>query len=336
MISPTTVAARSLPDITHETRPLRGGVLDWVGMDRMEMPVTVVTRDGRAVTTPAWAGAFVDLADTQARGIHMSRLYLALDEALTANVLTPALVARTLGEFVRRHEDISGRALLELEFDLLVRRAALRSEESGWRRYPVKVTGLYEHGAITLEMGAQILYSSTCPCSAALGRQLIQEKFERDFDPEQPLDYEEVLAWLGTDQGIVATPHSQRSRAEVRVRLAEEVDDFQFLDLVDLVEDALQTPVQAAVKREDEQAFTLLNGQNLMFCEDAGRRMRHALERDARFVDFWARATHEESLHPHDAVSVVTRGVAGGFAPSLTPPASTHTRVRTSDRDILR
>ena len=28
------------------------------------------------------------------------------------------------------------------------------------------------------------------------------------------------------------------------------------------------------MKREDEQAFALLNGQNLMFCEDAARRMR--------------------------------------------------------------
>jgi hypothetical protein len=29
-----------------------------------------------------------------------------------------------------------------------------------------------------------------------------------------------VLAWLGSEQGIVATPHSQRSKAEVRARLA--------------------------------------------------------------------------------------------------------------------
>ena len=257
---------------------------------------------------------FVDLADPDARGIHMSRLYLALDEALSEHELTVDRVRRTLEEFVRRHEGMSTRALLRLEFDLMVRRRALRSAESGWRRYPVLVEAVLEEGRARVEMGATITYSSTCPCSAALGRQLIQDKFRDDFPEGRPLDREAVVAWLGSDQGILATPHSQRSRAEVRVRLRDEERHFDFLDLVDTVEEALRTPVQAAVKREDEQAFALLNGQNLMFCEDAGRRMRHVLAADPRFVDFWARATHEESLHPHDAVSVVSGGGPGSGA----------------------
>jgi GTP cyclohydrolase I len=81
-----------------------------------------------------------------------------------------------------------------------------------------------------------------------------------------------VLAWLGTEEGICATPHSQRSRAEVRVRLAPTFAQFPIVDLIDRIEGALKTVVQTAVKREDEQAFALLNGQNLMFCEDAARR----------------------------------------------------------------
>jgi GTP cyclohydrolase I len=71
--------------------------------------------------------------------------------------------------------------------------------------------------------------------------------------------------------------------------------------------------VQTAVKRADEQAFALLNGQNLMFCEDAARRIQAALEPDERISDFWLRASHHESLHPHDAVAVATKGVAGGY-----------------------
>jgi len=98
------------------------------------------------------------------------------------------------------------------------------------------------------------------------------------------------------------------------------VRDFHPIELIDAVEDALQTPVQAAVKREDEQTFAHLNGQNLMFCEDAGRRVRAALEARGDVADYWVRATHEESLHPHDAVSVTTRGVPGGFAPGLSTP----------------
>jgi GTP cyclohydrolase I len=87
------------------------------------------------------------------------------------------------------------------------------------------------------------------------------------------------------------------------------------VDLVDRIEGSLKTPVQTAVKREDEQAFARLNGQNLMFCEDAARRMQSALQSDERIADFWLRASHFESLHAHDAVAVAVKGVEGGFGP---------------------
>jgi GTP cyclohydrolase I len=157
-----------------------------------------------------------------------------------------------------------------------------------------------------------VTYSSTCPCSAALARQLIQEKFTEDFAAGEALDHAAVLAWLGSEQGIVATPHSQRSMARVRVKLAPGFD-FPITDVIDLVERALQTPVQTAVKREDEQAFARLNGQNLMFCEDAARRVQQALDADERLTDFWVRASHFESLHPHNAVAVASKGIAGGY-----------------------
>ena len=328
--APSTTMA--MPDIAHETKAKHPAVLDWVGMDQMEMPVTISLADGRTVTTPARAAAFVDLADPDERGIHMSRLFLALDQALTDHELTPDLLARTLERFVQRHVDISVAAMIHLDFELMVRRQALESSESGWRTYPVSVTAMLEQGRVTLDLGATVTYSSTCPCSAALSRQLIQEKFQRDFPGNGPVDRESILDWLGTDQGILATPHSQRSTAQVRVRLAEGVRDLRPIALIDAVEEALQTPVQAAVKREDEQAFALRNGQNLMFCEDAGRRIRHALEQHEGVVDYWVRATHQESLHPHDAVSVTTRGVVGGFAPSLRTPEGARKSVATGQR----
>jgi GTP cyclohydrolase I len=119
--------------------------------------------------------------------------------------------------------------------------------------------------------------------------------------------------WLGSTEGIVATPHSQRSVAEVKVQLSENVTDFPIVELIDAVEGALKTPVQAAVKREDEQEFARLNGQNLMFCEDASRRLQHTLNQMPNFRDFWLRVNHYESLHAHDAVSVTTKGVPGGY-----------------------
>ena len=58
-----------------------------------------------------------------------------------------------------------------------------------------------------------------------------------------------------------------------------------------------------------------LNGKNLMFVEDAGRRLKGALSEDQRWQDFWVRIEHHESLHAHDAVGVFTKGEADGYLP---------------------
>jgi GTP cyclohydrolase I len=267
---------------------------------------------GQGLTAAARVAAYVNLNQPGVRGIHMSRLYLHVDRSLAAEPLTPCSIRRLLRDFLDSHAQLSDRAMVRIEFDHLVRRAALKSDHGGWKSYPVTIVGTMEKGHFSLELGCEVVYSSTCPCSAALARQLIQDRFAQDFARGRPVDYDAVIAWLGSEQGICATPHSQRSVAHVRVKLAPGFD-VPIIELIDRVEAALQTPVQTAVKREDEQAFALLNGQNLMFCEDASRRIQAALDVDDRIVDFHVRATHQESLHPHDAVAVATKGVAGGF-----------------------
>ena len=305
---------RVMPDIAKEARAQVAGRLDWVGMGHIEVPVTLPLADGRSATAPARVTAYVDLQRPEVRGIHMSRLYLHVDRALGDNPLSPASVRALLGEFLASHKDLSSRAMVRIAFDHMVRRPALVSGNTGWKSYPVAISGTLQGGRMELELAFEVAYSSTCPCSAALARQLIQEKFLADFGTDAPLDAERVLAWLGSEEGIVATPHSQRSTGEVRVRLDPSRADFGIIELVDAVEGALKTPVQAAVKREDEQAFARLNGANLMFCEDAARRIQAALDAAPGVLDFWTRVSHHESLHPHDAVAVATKGVAGGYA----------------------
>jgi GTP cyclohydrolase I len=311
---------RQMPDIANEVQPDVAGTLDWVGMNEIEVPVRIEDDAGNLIQSTAIVTAFVNLTDPKEKGIHMSRLYLHLDQAFSDRPLSPASLRQILSAFLESHEGLSDRALIRVDFDYVVRRPALQSDNEGWRRYPVSMIGIMEGQEFNLEMGLEVLYSSTCPCSAALARQLIQEQFERDFEAGKPLDFEQVRQWLGSEQGIVATPHSQRSAAELRVRLLPSFKMFPIVELIDRVEGALKTPVQATVKREDEQAFALLNGQNLMFCEDAGRRIKMALNADERILDFWARCTHFESLHPHNAVSVITKGVEGGFVPGSGSP----------------
>ncbi|MBV8159259.1 MAG: GTP cyclohydrolase I FolE2 [Dyella sp.] len=305
--------ARLMPDVAHHAQPHLAGELDWVGMDGIEVPVRFDAGDGDAQRASARVGAFVNLRRPDKRGIHMSRLYLQVEQALSTQTLSAASLHELLRGFLDSHKDLSDRACLSIRFEHLVRRPALRSGNSGWRAYPVSIEASLVGDEFLLELGTEVVYSSTCPASAALSRQLIQEQFTKDFDATGPIDHAAVLAWLGSEKGIVATPHAQRSVARLRVRPAEGAK-FDLINLIDRTEQSLGTPVQTAVKREDEQAFALANGGNLMFCEDAARRIQKALDADAGLSDFHIRVEHQESLHPHDAVAYASKGVEGGYA----------------------
>ena len=287
--------ALTLPDIAAQASR-QALPLEWVGMCGIALPVLF---DGQRLSAKADAG--VSLDDGEARGIHMSRLYLAL-EMLEQESLTPALLRCVLQRFLDSHEGLSNSAYLNIHADLLLKRPALISPLSGWKNYPVSIEARLKNAMFHVELKFDIPYSSTCPCSAALSRQLIQQQFIDDF-ANKSLQHADVLAWLGSTKGIVATPHSQRSNAQLKLRLDDYLDDLPLIALINDAEAALGTAVQTAVKRADEQAFALANGQNLMFCEDAVRRLNLALKRSPGINAFHLKVVHAESLHAHDAVA---------------------------------
>ncbi|MBF8678988.1 GTP cyclohydrolase FolE2 [Pseudomonas fulva] len=284
-----------LPDVAaqhlNSTTPL-----DWVGMCGIAMPMQI---GGRLVAATVDAG--VDLVDGSSRGIHMSRLYLALED-LEQEPLRPLLLRRLLASFLNSHDGQSSAAYVRLSYQHLLKRPALVSPLAGWKSYDVEIDARIEHEMFHVELSVSIPYSSTCPCSAALARQLIQRQFQVRFGTGN-VDSDEAVAWLGTSEGIVATPHSQRSMAKISVRLEDNHPDLPITEVIDKAEQALGTAVQTAVKRADEQAFALANGQNLMFCEDAARRVYAALRAVEWSKAFKVRVEHAESLHAHDAVA---------------------------------
>jgi GTP cyclohydrolase I len=289
------------------------GTLDRVGMRGIAVAVRLRDANGGTVLAPAVADAAVSLDDPNARGIHMSRLFLALEAILAEEDLGPAAVQRILHAFVGTHAGISSSASVKLAFTHLVRRRALVSHHEAWRAYPVSIGGEITGGRISVTLGARVTYSSTCPCSAALSRQANADRFLADFAHQDRPDRATVAAWLAGERGLAAVPHGQRSHADILVRLDPAAPALDFVGLIDLAEAALGTPVQAAVKREDEQEFARLNAANLMFCEDAGRRMKAALLAAPAVADFRVDIAHVESLHDHDAVCTVTKGIPGGY-----------------------
>jgi len=289
-----------LPDVSLTELAEALSPLQWVGMQGIDLPVTL-KEDHYLRELHAKADVQVDLPSPEVKGIHMSRLYRLLDE-MASQALSPKRLHQLLLALIDSHQDChSQNARLRLEMDLLVRRPALVSADiSGFKAYPLRIDAALIKQRLALNVQLSVGYSSTCPCSAALSRQLLEQAFLQDFAESPPLNRAQVAAWLRR-RASLATPHSQRSEAKVSVAIDSQAEDFGLLPLIERIEQALGTPLQTAVKRTDEQAFAALNGQNLMFVEDAARRIEQALRDHYRQPKIQVR--HLESLHPHDAVA---------------------------------
>lgn len=296
----------TMPDITKAQQSKFQIPLDWVGMGEVETSIPYES-GGKSFFLPAKANIFVNLVDPTAKGIHMSRIYLLATKALETKDTSVERIKELLQNMVSSQDGRSDKAKVVLDFELPVMRKALMSELEGLRHYPMKLNWqLNAEGELEQIYEFEVIYSSTCPCSAALARQLIKNKWLADFGDTKSVSIEDVAAWLEEEKSIVATPHAQRSRAVVRLKI-NNTKTIDFVKFIDILESTLKTPVQTAVKREDEQEFARLNGSHLMFCEDAAREIYSALQVESDVEDFWLRVEHLESLHSHNAVSETSK-----------------------------
>ncbi|MBQ4833612.1 GTP cyclohydrolase I FolE2 [Pseudoalteromonas sp. MMG010] len=293
-------AKSHLPDITSQYNSLNALPLQWVGMEAISLPLHILTIDGEPIHTHAKADIFVSLNKADAKGIHMSRLYLLLKQHLAEQPLMGDSLTVLLNNMLSSQQGLSLSAKVNLAFELTLNKPALLSNQAGYQAYPVKVSKYIVDGEMVTDLSLTIAYSSTCPCSAALARQALSDAVDKQF-AEQQVDKNALLAWLSSAQGSIATPHSQRSYAYITMSIkGEELPDLP--SLINELESAIGTPVQTAVKREDEQAFAKLNAENLLFCEDAARRIKRALELKANISNYTFKVEHQESLHAHNAV----------------------------------
>jgi GTP cyclohydrolase I len=118
--------------------------------------------------------------------------------------------------------------LLRLDFALLQQRAALVTPAlTGWKSYPVSLSAQLRDDTLDLRLTVSVAYSSTCPCSAALSRQALQDAFATDFAQHEAIDRDAALGWLAR-HASVATPHSQRSQAVLSIAVSGDAAQFLF------------------------------------------------------------------------------------------------------------
>lgn len=264
--------------------------LDWVGMQRIQSSIR-----HHENLIPCDLSLGVNLKEGN-RGIHMSRLYSLMMDHLLQQELTTQGLDLLLQKAITSQEGLSTHASLTLTYKLPVKTQALKSGKEGFRNYDVSVSALKTEGAaLKVWLKFAVIYSSTCPQSAALS----VETFNAQPAQKAVLDR------------LPATPHAQRSVMDCEL-LLQDKDHFDVNDLmksfIQIIENTLKTSVQTAVKKADEMAFAILNSENLMFCEDAVRRVDLELKariqhKPVELLGYRIKTRHEESLHPHDAVS---------------------------------
>ena len=212
-------ARADMPDVAADANPVNHETLDWVGMSHISLPVNIAQANGKCQPVLAHLDIHVDIVNPDVKGIHMSRLYLLLNTFAAEQQVTPSSIEHLLDQVCESHLGISESAILRLSFDYPLNRPALKSDYSGWKPYPSVIEAIKQRDTFSLEISVTVPYSSTCPCSAALSRQLLQEAFKEDFAKQDTVTKDAVESWLRSERGSVATPHSQRSYAKVRAKI---------------------------------------------------------------------------------------------------------------------
>ena len=272
---------------THHTLQ----ALDWVGMGHIESAIRV-----GVVYIPCAISILVNLSEGN-RGIHMSRLYALMMEKFLNQDLAKISMLSFLKSAIQSQEGLSNQAGLELNLKFPIKTKALKSGISGHRNYDVAIASIQSDKDYQLWLRFEIVYSSTCPQSAALSLEAFKNKIIAGLD-------------VHTMDRLPATPHSQRSIMTCEMLFNTEIKtiDKFILEQIERVENILKTPVQTAVKKADEMAFAELNSQNLMFCEDAVRKVDDEFLKMTKLtgsslIGYKIKTRHEESLHPHNAIS---------------------------------
>ncbi|MDP0495589.1 MAG: GTP cyclohydrolase FolE2 [Verrucomicrobiota bacterium JB024] len=279
---------QTLPDMQNsDSSEIQGANVPimQVGISNFRLPLTYVTKGCEKRVLETSVTGTVSLG-ADAKGINMSRIMRTFYD-FKDRVFSLELLEEILLRYKR--EIGSSRARLKLNFNYPIVQKSLRSGLEGFQYYQVAYEGFIDDlDRYRRFIHFDFVYSSACPCSSELSE---HARAERD---------------------IYTIPHSQRSKARASVEVREGAD-LSIEDLQQLCLEALKTETQVMVKREDEQAFAELNGAYVKFVEDAARLMYEQLDAEPRIKDFQVACAHLESLHSHDAVAVINKGLPGGF-----------------------
>jgi len=265
----------SLPDV-QKLRDSRGIDINRVGVENILFPLYISTKEGDKVLVTATINLYGSLKH-DVKGVNMSR-FMEILMAWKYKELS-SISLHTMLSDLRNHlgvEDVED-VYAEISFPYFItKRSPVSRKESVMDHKCSFIGRLRDKYEFWLKV--KVLTSSSCPCSREI-----------------------------SEYGA----HNQRSFSTVTVKPLEE--KFIWLeDLITLVENCGSCQIYSLLKRSDEKYVTEKAYENSKFCEDIARDVSVALQDLAILSSFKVKVANEESIHPHDAVSYVSRKLENG------------------------
>ncbi|MCE2930715.1 MAG: GTP cyclohydrolase FolE2 [Vampirovibrionales bacterium] len=269
MIHATVLDPLNSPDLLEDVQGRndeRNIALQAAGVSHVEMPLQFLLASGCLQAINAQVSMSVSLLPEE-KGTHMSRfIEQVADWSKTAHPITLDL-RPFLVELRERLKAESATA--EIQFKLFLDKKAPVTENSAPMGYDCTLSGVNNHGKVTLFAKVEVPMATLCPCSKAIS----------DFGA-----------------------HNQRAIAILDVALDEDqLDALSLETLIKHAEESASCAVYPLLKRADEKWVTERQYSNAKFVEDVVRDLTLALRQQVGIRGFSIRVTALESIHAHNA-----------------------------------
>lgn len=299
-----------LPDI--QASPVLVGApvpIQKVGVAPLDLPITLLRRDGTVSHLHAKASLYGSLDDPKVKGLNFSRFYELMHDKIADHLSIPGMMDVLKG---LQEKQNCQNAFCKLRFaypwtqKTLATRKKLPVDAPDGDVFRIDGEGnklsherIESHIFYDVELEGQLIkdqykffvtvayyYGSLCPCSMCISQRNVQN-------------------------GLAATGHSQKSVAKVTVEFNP--DNIVWIeDIVELCRRKLPTETQVRLKRRDEGQLGRLFNANAYFVEDAARLLYSALDDwfdQGKIRDFRAVVEHCESIHRNSVFAVVYKGL---------------------------
>lgn len=271
---PEAKTAAELPDVQNDVNTFAPKRINKVGINKVLLPCKVEKKDGTFNDCIADISVYSDL-NKYTKGVNMSRFRIILEEVFVSKSINLRSAIRDALKQVKERLEARD-AYLKVNFDYFLTRYAPVTKIPSLQNYRCTLEGRLIDGVERYYMTVKVPYTSLCPCSKKISKY---------------------------------NAHNQRSTGIVTVELINgEVCWIE--DIIDLVEATGAAPIINILKRPDEKWQTEQMFENPVFVEDMARKMAVLLDEllDKKIKDYVFIAEHHESIHMHDAISVISAG----------------------------